>query len=163
VTVFLDTSVLVAAFWGDHADHAASPQLFAAMRPERGACGIHSLAEVYAVMMTLPVRPPLAPEQVQLFVEEIPKGWQPSFFNFLQQSDYLKTVRDLADRRLASGQIDDALLLACARKAKADKIYTWNVKHFRQLAPDLAARSRRLPLPVETVCHLTPPHRGIQA
>ena len=58
----------------------------------------------------------------------------------LQQSDYLKTMRDLADRRLASGQIYDALLLACARKAKADKIYTWNVKHFRQLAPDLAAR-----------------------
>jgi predicted nucleic acid-binding protein len=36
--------------------------------------------------------------------------------------------------------IYDALLLACARKANADRIYTWNLRHFRALAPDLAER-----------------------
>lgn len=35
--------------------------------------------------------------------------------------------------------IYDALILACARKVKADRIYTHNLKHFRQLAPDLTA------------------------
>jgi predicted nucleic acid-binding protein len=72
-------------------------------------------------------------------VEEIPQRLATIV---LQQNDYLKIVRDLADRCLASGQIYDALLLACARKAKAEKIYTWNLKHFRQLAPDLANRIR---------------------
>jgi predicted nucleic acid-binding protein len=36
--------------------------------------------------------------------------------------------------------IFDALLLACARKSHAERIYTWNEKHFRMVAPDLADR-----------------------
>jgi predicted nucleic acid-binding protein len=134
---FLDTSVLVAAFWGDHTDHDSSLRLFVEMRRETDACGIHSLAEVYAVMTALPVRPALASEQVYLFIEQIPRRLTPIT---LQQTDYLKTIRQLAERRLASGQVYDALLLACARKSKAETIYTWNLEHLRQIAPDLADR-----------------------
>jgi predicted nucleic acid-binding protein len=36
----------------------------------------------------------------------------------------------------------DALLLRCARKCNAQTIYTWNVKHFEAIAPDLAPRLR---------------------
>jgi predicted nucleic acid-binding protein len=36
--------------------------------------------------------------------------------------------------------IYDALLLACARKAAAERIYTWNERHFKLVAPDLAER-----------------------
>jgi predicted nucleic acid-binding protein len=136
---FLDTSVLVAAFWGDHPDHDASLDLFSKLRPQSGACGIHSLAEVYSVMTALPVRPLLAAEQVYLFVEQIPARLT---VIALQQDDYLKTIRELAERRLASGRIYDALLLACARKSRAQTIYTWNLKHFRQLAPGIADRIR---------------------
>ena len=32
------------------------------------------------------------------------------------------------------------LLLVCARKVKAQKIYTLNRRHFAALAPDLAAK-----------------------
>jgi predicted nucleic acid-binding protein len=136
---FLDTSVLVAAFWGDHPDHDSSLALFVEMRRQTGACGAHSLAEVYAVMTALPVRPLLAPEQVCLFVEQILERLT---VIALEQTDYIKTIRQLAERRLASGRIYDALLLAGARKSKAETIYTWNLKHFRQLAPDLAERIR---------------------
>ena len=31
-------------------------------------------------------------------------------------------------------------VLPCARKIQAEKIYTWNVKHFQMVAPDLADR-----------------------
>jgi predicted nucleic acid-binding protein len=41
---------------------------------------------------------------------------------------------------LAGGIVFDALLLACARKVDAERIYTWNVRHFRMVAPDLAER-----------------------
>jgi hypothetical protein len=41
---------------------------------------------------------------------------------------------------LLGGIIYDALLLASARKVSADRIYTWNLGHFRMIAPDLAAR-----------------------
>src|ERR1039457_815216 len=71
VNAFLDTSVMVAAFWGDHPSHDASLQIFAEANRQTGACCIHSLAEVYATMTALPVRPALAPEQVFLFVQQI--------------------------------------------------------------------------------------------
>jgi predicted nucleic acid-binding protein len=38
------------------------------------------------------------------------------------------------------GIIYDALLLARAEKVAADRVYTWNVSHFRAIAQDLAVR-----------------------
>ena len=68
---FFDTSVLVAAFWGAHVHHDASIKLLASADKKHSACGIHSLAEVYASMSVLPVKPMIPTEQVLLFVEEI--------------------------------------------------------------------------------------------
>lgn len=136
---FLDTSVMIAAFWGDHPGHEASLKIFTEATRETGACGVHSLAEVYAVMTALPVRPVLAPEQVFLFVQQVPERLA---VIMLDQGEYLEVARALSDRGLASGSIYDALLLACARKSGAEAIYTWNVKHFRQIAPDLLDRIR---------------------
>ena len=137
--VFLDTSVVIAAFWGDHRDHDASLRVFAEANRKTGACGIHSLAEVYATMTVLPVRPLLAPEQVFLLVEQITERLATVV---LDEAEYLQTLRESAERRLSSGRVYDALLLACARKCQAETIYTWDLKHFRQIAPDLADRIR---------------------
>jgi predicted nucleic acid-binding protein len=129
--------VLVAAFWGDHRDHDSSLRVFAGCTCETAACAIHTLAEVYATMMALPVRPLLAPEQAMLFVEQLATRLT---IISLSPERYLTTIRELADRGAGSGRVHDALLLACARKSGAGVIYTWNQKHFRQLAPDLADR-----------------------
>jgi predicted nucleic acid-binding protein len=43
---FLDTSVLVPVFYGDHPHLAASLDLFVRLNKEDGACGAHSLVEV---------------------------------------------------------------------------------------------------------------------
>src|SRR5260370_7926819 len=67
---FFATSVLVAAFWGGQVHHLPSLKRFAAAEKRHSACGMHSLAEVYAVMTALPVRPMIPPEQALLFVEE---------------------------------------------------------------------------------------------
>ena len=136
---FLDTSVMVAAFWGDHVEHEASLRVFAEADRETSACGVHSLAEVYTTMTALPVRPPLAPEQVFLFIQEISDRLTAVS---LDHSGYVDALRKAADTHVAGGRIYDVLLLACARKCQAEAIYTWNVNHFRQLAPDLAGRIR---------------------
>jgi predicted nucleic acid-binding protein len=60
----------------------------------------------------------------------------------LDQTEYLMTMRDISERHLSSGRVYDAVLLTCARKSKAETIFTWNVRHFRQIAPDLAGRIR---------------------
>jgi predicted nucleic acid-binding protein len=58
----------------------------------------------------------------------------------LQAEEYLNALQDTAERGLSSGKIYDALLLACAGKSDAQVIYTWNLKHFRAIAPHLAER-----------------------
>ena len=47
-------------------------------------------------------------------------------------------IEQAAGLSLTGPIIYDALILACARKIKAAVIYTQNVRHFRQAAPDLA-------------------------
>jgi predicted nucleic acid-binding protein len=52
----------------------------------------------------------------------------------------METLRRTANLGHSGGMIYDALHLACARKVEAEQIYTWNVRHFRMMAPDLADR-----------------------
>jgi predicted nucleic acid-binding protein len=58
----------------------------------------------------------------------------------LTVDEYATTIRNAARFQQSGGTIFDALLLACARKVHAEQIYTWNEKHFRMIAPDLADR-----------------------
>jgi predicted nucleic acid-binding protein len=132
---FFDTSVLVAAFTDAHPHHPASFRRFSAAEKSRSACGVHSLAEIYSVMTALPVRPAIPPEQALLFIEEILRRLTPVS---LTVEEYATAIRNTAALGFTSGRIYDALLLACAAKWQAKAIYTWNVKHYRASAPDLA-------------------------
>jgi len=58
----------------------------------------------------------------------------------LTASEYIEAVEGLARLGHGGGMIYDALILACARKSKATRIYTLNQRHFKMIAPDLAAR-----------------------
>jgi predicted nucleic acid-binding protein len=134
---FFDTSVLVATFWGGHVHHVSSLNRFSAAAKNHSACGIHSLAEVYAVMTTLPVKPMIPPEQALLFLEEVRNRLT---LVSLTADEYVRTIQDAAGRGFTGGRIYDALLLACAAKSKARTIYTWNLKHYQSLAPELASQ-----------------------
>jgi hypothetical protein len=97
------------------------------------------LAEVYAVMTSLPIAPLLPPEQVMLFVNEV-RSRLTSIS--LDEKEYSQTIQICADRGLTSGRVYDALLLGCAAKCSAQSILTWNLKHFQSIAPALASRIR---------------------
>ena len=132
---FFDTSVLVAVFLGDHPHHKASAKVFAAADKKHSFCAAHTLAELYSVLTSLPLKPMIAPEQAMLFLEDVRSRLS---LIALDEADYFKEIERAAERRIPGGRIYDALLLQCARKVKADTIYTWNLKHFQQLAPDAA-------------------------
>ena len=53
---------------------------------------------------------------------------------------YRQTIESCANHGWIGGRVNDALHLSCARHAACDRIYTLNVRHFQQLAPDLADR-----------------------
>jgi predicted nucleic acid-binding protein len=136
---FLDTSVLVAAFWGGHRDHSASIKLLGAARKKQSACSIHTLAEVYATMTALPVKPILPPEQVMLFIQEVRDRLT---IVSLGEDEYFETIQHAANAGFTSGRVYDALILRCAAKVKAQSIYTWNLKHFQAIAPERAGQIR---------------------
>lgn len=136
---FFDTSVLIASFWGGHVHHHASVARLAAANKRQSACGVHSLAEVYAVMSAIPVKPPIPPEQALLFVEEVRNRLA---LVSLNSEEYFAAIERTAERGFGSGRVYDALLLACAAKIEARTIYTWNLKYYQALAPELSARIR---------------------
>lgn len=90
-------------------------------------------------MTALPVKPPIPPEQALLFVDEMRERLT---FVTLDSAEYISVTRTIATRGLSSGQVYDALHLSCAAKVKARSIYTWDMKHFHAIAPELAARIR---------------------
>lgn len=81
----------------------------------------------------------IAPEQASLFLEEVRSRVT---VVALEESGYAAAIQRVCERRAAGGAIYDALLLQCAIKAEADLIYTWNLRHFQGLAPELASRIR---------------------
>ena len=133
---FLDTSVLVAAFREDHPHHEPSFRLFENTNKATSCCALHSLAEFYATITALPVKPSIPPEQALLFIGEIRKRLTPVF---LDTDEYHDEIVRAAGQGISRGRIYDALILRCAAKSKAQVIFTWNLKHFHSIAPHLAS------------------------
>jgi predicted nucleic acid-binding protein len=135
--VFFDTSVLIAACNAEQPGNAESLRLLASAARETSACGAHTLAEVYAVLSRLPGgrrrRPELAGQLISQITDRVTVVP-------LTAEEYQDTIRSASLSGVAGGTIYDALMLACARKISADRIYTWNVRHFQMVAPDLAER-----------------------
>jgi predicted nucleic acid-binding protein len=137
--IFFDTSVFISVFWGGHPGHAASLELLSQATPADSFCGIHTLAEVYANLTAMPIRPVIAPEQAALCIQTIRERCSPVV---LTEAEYAATIERTAVRGFKSGMIYAALLLSCAEKAQSEIIYTWDIKHFRMIGPQLADRIR---------------------
>jgi predicted nucleic acid-binding protein len=133
---FLDTSVMVAAFYGDHVHHAASLDLFTRFDKKDACCAGHSLLEVYSVLTRMPGKHRIGSEQAMLFIGNIRERLT---LVALTGEEYAKALQTFADLGVAGGTIYDAHLAACALKAQATTLYTWNVGHFAQLGPKVAS------------------------
>ena len=136
---FFDTSSLVPVFYGDHAHHQASLELFIQFDRESGCCGAHSLAEVYATLTRMPGRHRISGEQAMLFVGSLRERLA---IITLSGDEYASSLAASAARGVVGGAIYDALLASCALKAKAETIYTWNLRHYAQCGPDVIRRLR---------------------
>jgi predicted nucleic acid-binding protein len=138
---FADTSVLVPVFVPGHIHHERSFQLFSRATVKSAFCAAHSIAEVYATMTRLPGKHRTSAQQALTFLEMIQERFS---FVALDVQDYLATIREVAALGVVGGTSYDALVAACALKAKADVLYTWNMGHFLLLG-DKVARKVRTP------------------
>jgi predicted nucleic acid-binding protein len=124
---FFDTSVLVAVFYGDHIHHDASLRRFIRFDKKSGCCGAHSLVELYATLTRMPGRHRISGEQAMLFIAEVR---QRLAIIALDGDEYSRALESSAGLGIVGGAIYDALLAACALKARAEAIYTWNLRHY---------------------------------
>lgn len=134
--VFFDTTVLVAASEQGHPHYAqARPLLLrVANGKDKGFISAHSIAELYAALTRLPVQPRIHPVEAARIVTE---NILPHFEVVgVRKEDYLEALNTVATGGLIGAKIYDALLLRCAGKCGAERIYTFNLADFTQLAPE---------------------------
>jgi len=136
--ILLDTSMLIAAMVEAHPAHAqALPWLQRIRRgTDKGLVAAHSLAEVYAVLTTLPVHPRIPPTVAQQLI----RNNVLDVFEVvsLSSDDYAAVIDYLADLGIIGGATYDALILHTAAKADVDQVVTLNEKDFRRVYPALA-------------------------
>ena len=128
---FFDTSVLVGAFYGDHPKHSACLRLLEDASKKTHFCAAHAVAELYAVMTRLPVRPRITSEQGLLFVENVR-----DYFSLvtLSAAEQFEAAAEAARRGLGGAKVYDLLTLKCAAKAGAERVYALNLAEFTRLA-----------------------------
>jgi predicted nucleic acid-binding protein len=136
--VFFDTSVLIAALVQVHPAHALAQPWLQRIKTAtaRGVLAAHSLAELYSVLSTFPLRPRLTPQAVHdLLRQDVMAQFE---VVALTVTDYALTIEQLATAEIKGGVIYDALLLQAAVLAHADQIVTLNAHDFKRVRPDLA-------------------------
>lgn len=136
---FFDTSVLVATFVPGHEHHERSIAAFTAADRNSGSSAAHCLAETYSTLTRLPGKYRASAEDALSCVETIRDRLA---LITLDSDEYLSIIREAAENSIVGGLLYDALLGACALKAKADVIYTWNVGHFVRLGDEIEHRVR---------------------
>jgi len=132
---FFDTSVLVPAVLERHEHHERSLRAFSKASPQSACCAAHNLAEVYATLTRYPGEQRLSPEQALMALEGMEERLA---VVALDVREYRTAIRRLAMNGITGGAIYDGLIAACALKAKADVLYTWNIDDFRRVGPEVA-------------------------
>jgi predicted nucleic acid-binding protein len=138
--VLLDTSVLIAAFVEGHPDHERALSWVQRIKSREiaGAVAAHSLAELYAVLTVLPIRPRIPPEGAwQIIRENLLTGFE---IITLSTADYRTVIQALAASHISGGAIYDALIARAAEKARVDHLVTLNPDDFRRVWPPLTER-----------------------
>ena len=126
----LDTSCMVAAVCAWHEHHAAATaELVARLgRSERLVVAGPALVETYAVLTRLP--PPhrlSASDAYTLIAANFVEGRE---VVALDGHDYHGVIELASLGGTAGGQVYDAVLAACARRAGVDAFLTFNARHF---------------------------------
>jgi predicted nucleic acid-binding protein len=131
----LDTSCLVAAVCAWHSHHDVTRREI----ERREAAGetlvlaAHSLAEAFSVLTRLPEPHRLHPNDALALIEA---NWRETRLVALAGSDYRATLRRCRDVGIGGGAVYDALIAACARKARVATVVTWDLEGFERFLED---------------------------
>jgi predicted nucleic acid-binding protein len=140
VKVLFDTTMFVASFVEHHPHHArAFPWMKRAKAREfELLVSSHTLAELYAVLTSLPVAPRITPGIACKLIEE---NIEPiGTIAVLSPTDHSSTIRNMRDMGLAGGLVYDALVLSAAVASGVDKLLTLNASDLKRIRPEWSDR-----------------------
>jgi predicted nucleic acid-binding protein len=131
-----DTSTIVSGIVESHPMHSKCLPWLQRARAGDFECVVvsHTLAETYAVLTTLPVKPRISPLVAQRLINtnlEAIARIVP-----LTIADYRTTIERMAERGLSGGTVYDALIAAVARRLSVDKLLTLNPHDFHRVWPE---------------------------
>jgi len=130
-----DTSVLIPAFVASHPHHArAHPWLARALNEElKLFLSAHSLAETFAVLTRLPLKPVMPPGVAYHLLEENLKCAE---IVELSTAQYWRVLDRMRSLTLSGGSVYDAITIEVARHLDVECLLTFNVRDFRRLWPE---------------------------
>lgn len=138
--VLLDTSVLVAAMVEAHPVHMGALPWLQRVKDgtDIGFVAAHSIAELYAILTTLPVQPRIAPDIARRLIRK--NVFESCEVVPLSVEDYAAVIEHLCGSGIVGGVTYDALILYSATKVGVDRVITLNEKDFRRAYPELAGQ-----------------------
>ena len=131
-----DTSVIIAALVEAHPLHPrAVPWLKRAKEKdfELIVAG-HTMAELYAVLSTLPTKPRISPAVAWRLIHE--NIGAVGKIVSLTAAEYSATIQKISEMGLAGGITYDALIAKVAEKSKVEQLLTLNPDHFKRVWPE---------------------------
>ena len=94
----------------------------------------HTIAELYGVLTTLPLRPRITPDTaLRLILENVRKIAK---IVPLSVSDYEATIERLAELGIPGGAVYDALIARAAEKSSAERLLALNASDFERVWPE---------------------------
>ena len=132
--VFFDSTVLIAAIIEDEERHETCARALESV--EKGYAALHSVVECYATLTGGKLGIQLSPADASELIRH--NIYDRLGLVSLTAAEYMQLIGHAGPAGARGGAIYDLLLLACARKVKAGRIYTLNDRHFCALAPDIA-------------------------
>ena len=125
----LDTSCLVAlaCAWHEHHEVTRADLERREQQGERILLACHALVEAYAVLTRLPPPHRRSPEEAHAILEG---SWKDCESVSLTGREHWRLLDAVRAASISGGRTYDALIAACARRAKAAMLVTWNLTHF---------------------------------
>jgi predicted nucleic acid-binding protein len=132
--IFFDASVLVAALVRDLPDRRRALNCLKTYSKNgvECCCSTHALAECYATLTALPLKQRIQPEEAAQMIEVNLAGKLTILE--ISRNTYFDAIRLVAGLGFRSGMIYDALHLCCAEVEGCERLYTFNTRHFQQIA-----------------------------
>lgn len=134
--IALDTNVIVAALLSWHEHHKPALKILenALSKPKQLTLASTALTEAYSVMTRLPSPYKVSAKDAYALLQNTFRDH--ADIVALTGRELWELLETMADKNISGGRTYDVVIAACARKARAKELYTFNTEHFTNCVED---------------------------